>query len=465
MLFMQYNKNLIFGSTLFVVGIVCFLYSSWGVLFFRNDDHANSIPSHAPEYTPLSTIKEATKNYSLELAQKAFDEGRFSSAAEMIEGKSGNLTEDEAILLSKAQEKIGEPENAINTITKNLTTPPSEKMLSQWMDLLLKEGKTSDATNTLQKFSESPSLHFYSLILALAAENYDEAKKQLLELKENKDYKPQYDAISSIFETYKSFSDGSPDFLNVMVANTLKSLEYERLALPILKKTLKENPDYRDAWIVMGSAYLSLHQFDVAESMFEKAISLDPTHPQSPYLLGLALSELHLYNDAIDQFDTALKNGYKPEEKVKRAKADVFMREGKYQEALRIYEDIINHGKNPTIADFSKAITLSIYQLNLPSKAMSFAQKGSELFPNNVSLMAQKAFATAENGDLASAKTTLESIRIQYPDNAEVLLYLGEIAKKNNEKEEAKTFFKACYEKGNGDAFSAECAVRYNKSE
>lgn len=455
------NKNLVFGSAMFVVGISSFLYSSWDV-FWNDSLPSVVIASTAPEYSVPPSIKASVKPYAFTEVQKAYNEGRFASVAQALENKKGTLTEEEYILLAQSQKEMGETDSAKQTIQKALTTSPSPIVLSTWITLSLEEGNIVESRTILQEFSEGEELHYFSTIIALAEKNYEEAKKHLLELKTSTKYAVEYKTIQNIFTTYDSFSDGSPYFLDVMAANTLRTLKFYNLTLPILKIVLEESPEYRDAWIVMGSSYLSLKRFDVAESMLEKAISLDPTHPQSPYLLGLALSELQLSEDALIQFERAIQNGYEPKEKVLRAKADVFLRTNQYQKALDEYQNIIQNGKNPLLSDYTKAISLSVEQLGNPSVALSFIEKAKQMFPQNASLGAQEALVLWKNNRAAEAKMLLQQNIQLSPEDAENYLYLGQIVQSEGDISGAIDHYRTCYEKGNGNAFASECAIRYN---
>jgi len=445
------NKNLIFGSTMFVVGLSAFIYSSWGTLFLKN----NTSKSYTPiELTEAPKIKDTETGYTFEFAKEAYDQMRYSYTIQLIEQKSGKKSEEELILLSRSQKQMGDFETAIRTIEKEISSSSSQNLKNEWIKRTLENGDIPKAKTILSEFSQSDSKAFFGIIIAMAENKQDEIKTLLLQIPETSTFIKEKNSIQEVLKTYESFSEGSPYFLSAMLANLLRSLEYPKLSLPILKNILEENPDYRDAWIVMGNAYLTLKQFDVAESMLEKAISLDPTHPQSPYLLGLALSELKMYDDAIIQFDTAIKNKYEPKEKILRAKADIFLRKKENQNALTMYEEIIN-SQNSSAEDFTKAITISFSELNMTEKAISLAEQASKKFPENTSILSQQAFV---KNDIQ----TLFSLRSSNPQNSEILLYLGQANIKGGNQEEAKKMFKECYEKGNGNAFASECATRYN---
>lgn len=455
------NRNLVFGGAMFLVGISSFLYSSWQYFFVKPEaDFKNPIPTTASEYVPLQTIN-IEKPYQIDMVKKAFFAGQYAYAAQLLEEKKEDLSSEEYILLSQIQEKMGESDIAIQTIQKALPSS-NPAIFFQWASLVLAQPDVARAEEIIKEFPESPEKYFIQTIINLSNQEYEMAQKNLEKIPNASVLADKKKAIETVFTTYESFSDGSPHFLTVMIANVLSSLEYNAIAIDLLKKTVAEAPEYRDAWIVMGNAYLRNKQFDDAQTMLEKSISLDPTHAQSPYLLGIVLTELQRYDEALDAFAKAQNNGYIPIEKIHRAKADIYLKKQQYQPAFNAYSEIINTGTQVSISDYTKAITLAIHQLNIPSTALELVQKAVQKNPENASLLAQQAMVMWKNGQFLQAKESLQALLIKYPEEAEIYLYIGQMAESQNEIEQAKESYKTCYEKGGASAIASECATRYN---
>jgi tetratricopeptide (TPR) repeat protein len=236
------------------------------------------------------------------------------------------------------------------------------------------------------------------------------------------------------------------------------------LTIAYIKPVLEKNANYRDAWIVVGNSYLELKQFEIAEKMLEKAVSLDPSHPISAYLLGVTLYEEGQAEDAINQLKIAIKNGYTPRAKVEKYIGDMYFGIDKFEDALEHYQYVLEQGE-PTVADYSKAVFIALQKLKVPSLGRSFAENAIVDFSNNPKALALKGVALLESGNLQIAKQYIENLALKYPQSLDIILLVGNLRESEESYQSAFDLYKKCYDDGSvsGDFIYIECAQKYEE--
>jgi tetratricopeptide (TPR) repeat protein len=73
------------------------------------------------------------------------------------------------------------------------------------------------------------------------------------------------------------------------------------------KQALQRNPNYRDALIGLGRAYLHTEAYDESVKLFEKALRLDKNSSEAMIGMGFAMSGTGRFNDALSHFESAIK--------------------------------------------------------------------------------------------------------------------------------------------------------------
>ncbi len=101
------------------------------------------------------------------------------------------------------------------------------------------------------------------------------------------------------------------------LGNALYEVGAWDLAITVYQKVIELDPNYQTAYANLGAAYYQLLRFDLAASQYEKALELNPQDGESAYNLGaiylqLALSsnedpDPNLLNRAIIQIQNALQ--------------------------------------------------------------------------------------------------------------------------------------------------------------
>ncbi len=98
----------------------------------------------------------------------------------------------------------------------------------------------------------------------------------------------------------------SADDLNESAVQALKNNNYE-LAVSLLQRVVKLEPKHKTAWDELGRAYLGLNQNDQAIDAFKKQIEVDAYHQYAYNDLGVAYQRELKYDQAIQQFQKQIE--------------------------------------------------------------------------------------------------------------------------------------------------------------
>ena len=120
-------------------------------------------------------------------------------------------------------------------------------------------------------------------LLLISQGNYNEAKKVLQVQNTN-----QAQILLSSLEKSSS----------LITAAALLKINYPNLAIILLEKTVKESPNYRDAYIYLGKAYQAQPNLDKAVEAFQKAAEIDPIYPKTFLLLSETYQKMNKPDEA-----------------------------------------------------------------------------------------------------------------------------------------------------------------------
>lgn len=454
------RKELIWGIGMIAVGGGAFLWSAQDSLFSREPLPEPSpvvVSTLKPSFSPASFFPEDASD-RVQYAQRALENGQIEYAISTLEDIE---TPESQSLLLQAFLQQKSYLDAQEILEQLLSLSYNEEYQRDYVSVLLLQAKLDESSLALQLLNDSAEKSFYELLIAVMDKDHEVVEQLAKKLQQDEEYKTIGNAFIDVYTTYESFRDGSPHYLNTLLANLLKTLEFHHLAIEYIKPTLKEFPEYRDAWLVIGNAYLELKKFEIAERMFEKALSLDPTHPITPYLLGVTLYELGQTEDALDQLKNAKKNGFEPKSQINRVIGDIYFSDEKFDEALEYYQVLLSDSENASFQDFSKGIYIALQELDAPILGRSFAEKAKLLFQNSPEVMALEGWVLLREGQPEKSQILLEELKNQYPDTPDVLLYLGRTYEFQERFDPAFDTYKQCYEMIPLHPVSLECGERY----
>jgi len=214
-------------------------------------------------------------------------------------------------------------------------------------------------------------------------------------------------AASVNAQTEEAFGDDATDPVRLFERGQSAHAhhDYEK-ALGYYEQALKVRPEFPEAQFQRGNALVSLNRLSEAEDAFRAAISLKKNWSLPYSALGALLVRLKRDADAEQTFRQALT---------------VNARDGV---ALRMLADIR-------------------LRANDPKEALDFAKRATALPDAPASAWIELALAQKANGDKAGAKTTLDRVITDEPQNIAALIERAELFVDEKQFESAITDLKA----------------------
>jgi tetratricopeptide (TPR) repeat protein len=260
---------------------------------------------------------------------------------------------------------------------------------------------------------------------------------------------------------FDRFQAGQHTHLKVLLAKNYVQIDQPNMAKELLWGVVKENRNYRDAWIILGYSYLKLNQFEEAVDALEEAKNQDPEKPETLFFLGLAYASNNQLDEAIEVLNTAAQNGYQPRVHVEQKLAELYYQKKEYEKASNKYEEVISLNAGD-LNYFVRPIWIYIDALQKPDKAVLLAQKALLNHPNKAMSYNLLGWAQVANDDFISAKKNLErAMQLDTNMDAPYLNY-GWLYEKQGQYDKAMRFYKQAYELGGNGAVSKLAAEKYN---
>ncbi len=176
---------------------------------------------------------------------------------------------------------------------------------------MINGGRIIPAIELLQKiFAESKILR-YGQRLAFAYLNrkmYLKCSDLIEELKEIHRSETKRNKESSDTFDNKEFEE--PLYLDYLEGLLLLAMNKPRLALPLLEKVQKKNPNNAQVAICIAKIHTLRKNFEAAEKQYIEALSIDERNTAAHYGLGLTFLRRNRYNDAIDEFLISLEQDF-----------------------------------------------------------------------------------------------------------------------------------------------------------
>ncbi|HEY5174967.1 MAG TPA: DUF3857 domain-containing protein [Terriglobales bacterium] len=184
--------------------------------------------------------------------------------------------------------------------------------------------------------------------------------------------------------------------LNESAMQALKNNNYE-LAVSLFQRVVKLEPKHKTAWDNLGRAYLALNQNDQAIDVFKKQIEIDAYHQYAYNDLGVAYQRQLKYDEAIQQFKKQIE--INPLDPLAHASlGQVYVAQKKFAEAIPELEKAVTiQPNNPVLlislgqsyiatnqtdkgmAQFEKAISIAPSPLTWNNIAYSLAEQNVQL--------------------------------------------------------------------------------------
>lgn len=396
------------------------------------------------EYISLGDQYSNDKNYPLAVRNYTF-------AVESEPKEVEALTK-----LGEAYLKNNEPLKAFDAFTKAQTLDPESTDIK--LDIVQSYfnsrnfEKARDILETLDNQNEK--VRYYNAITLILFKQFDEAKAIFNDILKNKSADKTIAESSKKFiekyNTFETFKEGSPLFLQTLLAKALTENDQYEAAIPLLYDVINQKGNYRDAWIVLGYAYLNTNKPTDAIDALSQAETLSPEKPETLFFLGLSYFANNNIDKAIYYIDQADQKGFQPKELVEVKLGDLYLLQQQYKKSAEKYDKILSVNTS-NLDIFSKDIWLYIEKLNNPQRALELAQKALTVHPDSAMSANLVGWSYIALQDYDNAKEFLKKSLEIDPEFATAYLNIGLLYEKQKSDDLAKKYYKKAYNLAKGN--------------
>ena len=304
---------------------------------------------------------------------------------------------------------------------------------------------------------ENSKVKYYRGIIFVLAKEFDKAHAVFSQVGDEKSKK-----FVESFELFSHFREADPLYLNMLLAKNLTEVGQYDVAIPFLFDILNQKNNYRDAWIVLGYAYLKTGKSEEAIDALNQAKVFAPRHPQVLFYLGLAHFAQNKIDSAISYIEAADRAGYMPRDHLKLRLGDLYLSKKDYQGASDNYKAVVN--LNPdSLGVFVRIVWINIDELNDSDEAVRFAERAFEHHPESAMSYNLMGWAHAAVGNYDSAEGYFrEALSMREKFDA-VYLNLGWMYERMGKYDLAKEYYKEAYLLGQGNSIGNRAAMRFNE--
>jgi tetratricopeptide (TPR) repeat protein len=280
------------------------------------------------------------------------------------------------------------------------TEPDNEAAIEQLTQLLLDEGKSSEAVSLLQSLTDrAPS----PVLLDLLGDAYTQTKE-----------------LAKAEQAYRKANELDPSELSHLrgLGQTLMAEEKYSDALVIYQKLIDLMPDDGDNYLSIARIYRELHQLDLAEENLLKARQYEPGSLEVMYNEAMLYQAQGRYDDAIRVLADAV-SGVKGQSPVlpsrRRSLAILYQQLGmtyqqkqNYGAAIYTYEELGHLGDEEDRR--ARLLIMSAYRdaKDLP-KALQTGKEAVAKYPNDPGIKTREALLLGENAQIDEAIKLLRS--------------------------------------------------------
>lgn len=388
---------------------------------------------------------------------------------------AAKLNINSAIPLAKLGEAFllkNDPSSAEKAFKKALELDPASTEIKINITKSYLNAKNIEAAKAQiwQLNQEDYLVQYYKGIILILYKDFEGAK-QIFEKLSAQNAAPQPQIPKNIMEnsqkfisaynTFAYFKEGDPLYIQTLLAKTLTEVSEYDAAIRLLYDVINKKNNYRDAWLILGYAYLNTNKILDAVDAFSQAKALDETKPETLFFLGLA----YFANDEIDKaiyyIEEADKNGFEPKEQIDLKLGDLYTIKEEYNKAAQKYEKILS-SNTENLEIFTRAVWLNIDKINNPQKAMNLSYQAIKAHPENAMGYNLAGWALTALNNIQEAKKYLAKALEINPKLDAAILNLGWLYEKIGSTAIAKEYYKKAYILGKGNSVSNLAASRFN---
>lgn len=340
----------------------------------------------------------------------------------------------------EAEQKKPAPVSSSKTLALPETASSEVDVARRVTQNLIDRGQFEEAHNQLERTaSDDTDLLYLKATLAAYFGETEEAKNLFTQIITRGDRpersKDAQNFLNSLEEATLAL-DAPAHYLTTLLGRSLAETDQPALAIPLLYDVLREAPDYRDAWIILGYAYLTQNKFKEAQDALFKAVALDGTKAETRYFLGMAAFGLDDYTSAVTQFTLSIESGFEPLIQAFQKLGDAAVLSREYQTAADAYSKAILLNQED-LNLFVRPVWLNIDHLNQPQRALELAEQAMTAHPNEAMSHNLMGWALSANGRTGEALKSLNAALTLDPNLAAAHLNLARLYEQTQKRDEA----------------------------
>lgn len=396
-------------------------------------NEAQEVLKHDPNDVP--TRRLLARIYLRSLGDLSPGSGQSEAAAKAIEQykeiRRLDPSDTESALwlarLYRLRNEHDQAEEVLRSILKD--DPENEAAVEQVTQLLLDEGKGSEAVSLLEGMTgHDPS----PLLLDLLGDAYTQTKD-----------------LPKAEQAYRKAAELEPSELSHQrgLAQTLLAEEKFSDALAVYQKLADLMPDDYDVYLRMAQVYRELHQLDRAEESVLKARQYAPGNIEVMYNEAMLYQAQGRYDDAIRVLSDAL-NGVKGESSVlpsrRRSLAILYQELGQlykdrqdYTAAVYTYGELGHLGEDEDRR--SRLLIMDTYRSAKDlNKALQIGREALAKYPDDPALRASQALLLGENEQTEEAVKMLRTQLTKTGADRDTYLNIAQVYERAHRYKEAE---------------------------
>lgn len=348
-------------------------------------------------------------------------------------------------------------------LAKDPTNLEANIYLARSFIMIRNPERAKEILGTIQ--GDSQQKFYYSGLLSAYFGEYENAKHVFNEgIKMNTDptITNNTKKILSAFDEYNLNKGSQEIFLKTILAKSFNQVGEYTLSIPLLFKVVKEKKDYRDAWILLGYAYLNIDDTKNAIDALEEAKKLDGNKPETLFFLGLAYNSSGQKEVAARMIEEAINKGFEPKIQAQQKLAEIYLELKDYKKSAAKYENVLTLN-DADVNYYIRPMWLYIDQLKQPEKALALAKKAVAKHPNNGMSHNLLGWAHLAMDDTVNARASLAKALEIDPNLSAAYLNLGKLYERLAYNNTAKEYYRTAFKLGEGTSIGESAASLYNK--
>ena len=294
------------------------------------------------------------------------------------------------------------------------SNPDFSDALLELANLRIADKKFEEAATLLRRYvkvSRDPASGYYKLAMVERSLHQTEAAQRDL----------------NVFQTLSKDASAGPypyqhlfDYLDNR--SNLAPQERTQLDLTELTAQIQKHPDRPQDLYLLAEAYLKLGKLEEARSTITQLDQLSSGDYRTQTGVGVLLARFHLYDDAIQHFQTALRASPDSDD-IKFDLADAYFRKGAYPQALEAAQQVSATGQQD--AAFLALLGDIHAHLGETARAAEIFRDAIARNPDNDQYYLSLTLVQLREKDVAGAKATLQKGLTRIPGSGKILWGMG----------------------------------------